>query len=242
VLTCLVLLLLGVAYVAARETSLFALRTVEVRGADPVTTGAVLGALARFDGESLVTLSTAEAERAAERVPTVRSVRLDRQFPNTLLVEVAQEKPVAVVRKGEEDAWLVAATGRVLGAVDRGTVEQLPRVWLPVDEDSPAVGGWLSNRQGAQAVRAIGKVPPTFPARVLTARGTTEVTLVLAGKTELRLGELRAIDQKLAAAAAVLRTLEREDADALAYLDVTLPTRPVGAPKSQLESRALGLA
>jgi cell division protein FtsQ len=238
-LAFLVVLLCGVAYLMARETSLFAVRTIDVHGADPGVAAEVRRALKSLEGESLVTLSTADAESAAERIPFVRSATLDRRFPHTLVVEVVAEEPIAVVRRGEDDAWLISRTGRVLGAVDRHTREELPRIWLPLDDDSLVVGGRLGDDQGAAAARALAAVPDTFPVPVFTARGSAdEMVLVLAGKTELRLGEMHDLERKLAAAAAVLRTLEQENSPPLAYIDVTLPTRPVGAVKSQLEGIA----
>jgi cell division protein FtsQ len=238
-LAFLVVLLCGVAYLVARETSLFAVRTIDVHGADPGVAAEVRRALKSLEGESLVTLSTADAESAAERIPFVRSATLDRRFPHTLVVEVVAEEPIAVVRRGEDDAWLISRTGRVLGAVDRHTREELPRIWLPLDDDSLVVGGRLGDDQGAAAARALAAVPATFPVPVFTARGSAdEMVLVLAGKTELRLGEMHDLERKLAAAAAVLRTLEQENSPPLAYIDVTLPTRPVGAVKSQLEGIA----
>lgn len=221
--------LFGLAYLAARETSLFALREVEVRGAGASVAREVRKALAPFQGTSLVSLSADEAVAAVERVPAVRSAEVDRHFPHGLRVDVVLERPVAVVRQGTEGAWLVASSGRVLGRVDPAARGRLPRIWLPVDEASPVVGRRLAASQGAAAVRAVAAVPKRFPARVVGARGTADdVTLVLAGKTELRLGELRNVQDKLAAAAAVLRRLDRERADPLTYLDVTVPTRPVG--------------
>src|SRR5438132_3851038 len=68
ILAGLVILLSGAgAYVAARQTSLFALRTIEVRGASPALEGRVRDALAPLLGKSLVALdSGAAAARVAK--------------------------------------------------------------------------------------------------------------------------------------------------------------------------------
>ncbi len=227
----------GLGYVAARETSLFALRTIDVRGASPEVAAAVRRALAGFEGESLVALDADEVRRAARRVPFVRGATVDRSFPSSVVVQVVEERPVAVVRH-REDAWLVGASGRVLGRVARGEREQLPRIWLPDDTPPLAAGRGLTEAQGAAAARTVAQVPEEFPVRIVAARGTADaMTLVLPGKVDLRLGDTANLERKLAAATAVLTSLDEERAS-LAYLDVTLPTRPVGGSNSQVEGSA----
>jgi hypothetical protein len=61
--------------------------------------------------------------------------------------------------------------------------------------------------------------------------------MVLAGGTELRLGEVGALPLKLAVATRVLLIMTASERAALAYLDVSVPERPVGGSTldSQLE-------
>jgi len=58
------LTVLAFAYLAARETSLFALERIEVRGAPPDVRAAVLKAADRFVGESLVAVDGDELVKA----------------------------------------------------------------------------------------------------------------------------------------------------------------------------------
>jgi hypothetical protein len=60
---------------------------------------------------------------------------------------------------------------------------------------------------------------------------------MLGNRTELRLGPGVAVREKLEVAAVVLEELRR-DRVRLAYLDVSLPERPVGYQKSQVEDLA----
>jgi cell division septal protein FtsQ len=227
---------LGLLYLAARQTSLFALRAVEVRGAPEDVARSVRAALEPLEGRSLVAIGEGDVERRLEALPSVLAASVDRDFPRTLRVTVRPERPVAVVRRAGE-AWLVAATGRVIRRVDRGSLERLPRLWLPRAGEELTPGTPLVDDDGAAAVRALAMLPAGFPARVAAARGTPDdLTLVLGGKTELRLGEASELRLKLEVAATVLRSLSGAERDALAYLDVSLPTRPVGADKPQVET------
>ncbi len=228
--------LAGLAYGIARKTSLFAVRTLDVRGAGAGLQTEIDAALAPFRGESLVGLDPAAVERAVETVPAIRSAEVERDFPRTLHVAVTTEKPVAVVRQGEA-AWLVSSSGKVLEAIDVGGHAWLPRVWLPPDAGALAPAKRLRAELGGAAVAALAVVPAAFPSRVVSASGSDgDLTLVLPDKTELRLGEALDVELKLAVAATVLTSLTAEERERLGYLDLSLPARPVGGPKTQVEA------
>lgn len=230
------LAVLALAYLAARETPLFALERVEVRGAPPDVRAAVLRAADRFVGESLVAFDGDELERTLEALPSVRSLSYDRAFPHTLRLLVRPELPAAVLRRGR-DAWLVSERGRVIRVVERAALPAYPRIWL-TGVPPPALGSVLADVDTALALRAIRALPRGFPVGVRTARAREEegLTLVLVQGTEIRLGEAAELPVKLAVAARVLASLPAGERAALAYLDVRVPARPVGADKSQLSS------
>jgi len=235
-LVLLAVALVGIAYAVARTTALFAVRTIEITGAPPPLERQLEAALSRFRGESLVGLDAGAVTRAARTIPAVRSASVDRAFPHTLEIAVQTEPPIAVARRGQ-GAWLVAASGKVLERIELGTRERLPRIWLPAGAEPLRPSEVLAADAGGAAAGALSLTPADFPARVLAARWTDAgLTLVLAGRTELRLGSAADVRAKLAAAAAVLRSLSPAERRALAYLDVSLPTRPVGADKSQVEA------
>jgi cell division protein FtsQ len=239
VLAACLALLCCIAYVVARQTSVFDLRTVDVSGAPAEVASRVEQALGRLDGRSLVSLDPAEAERIVERLPFVVAATADRDFPNRLRVDVRVERPVAVVRH-RDSAWVVSARSRVLEPAERGSLPGLPRVWLPARVAAPAPGTYLLDDHGGALVRALARVPAEFPLDVAAARGTaSDVVVVLRGsRMELRLGEAADLKLKLAVAATVLESLPDAERRALAYLDVSVPTRPVGAPNPQVERTA----
>ena len=87
-------------YLGARETPVFAVRTIEVEGVRPSVARRVGLALRPLEGKSLIKVRGGEVERLATALPSIASVTYDRAFPNTLRVRVEQEQPVAVVRRG----------------------------------------------------------------------------------------------------------------------------------------------
>jgi cell division protein FtsQ len=212
------------AYVAARETSLFAVREVEVTGAPPDVVGEVRTVLEGKVGESLVSLDAAELEQRLRRLPMVRSATVDRAFPRELVVVVAAERPLAVVREGAR-AWVVAASGRVVREIEPNGRPRLPRIRARVSEDVRP-GDTLAGpdvRAGLELLRAM---PERFPARILVVdAGDSGVDAVVSGWLEVRLGPPVDLRAKLVAAGAVLRSLSPEERAAVEYLDASLPGR-----------------
>lgn len=217
-------------YVVARETSLFAIRTVDVHGGSPRVDAQVRDALAQLLGTSLVGLDEAAVDRRVDALPTVVSVSFDRAFPHTLSLTIVPERPVAVVRRGAE-AWLVSARGRVMERLARPTLRpDLPRIWLG-SHAAVASGELLPPAEGGAAARAVGLAGP-FALRVGTASevGGTLVFQLRSG-LQLRLGEPGGVRLKVAVARRALGVLPL----GATYLDVSVPERPVagtGAPPS----------
>ena len=220
------------AYAAARETSVFAVRSVDVRGARPAVAAQVEQELAPALGQSLLAVDLERLRRRAEALPTVLAVSFDRAFPHTLRIVVTPERPVAVARQGA-GSWLVSARGRVMGKLERGARRGLPRLWLKRDVKIE-VGALLSG-DTASAVRAVAPLArKPLPGRVSLVRVTPdELTLVQRSGLEVRLGDASDLALKLAVARRILPAL----AGVGGYLDVSVPERPVAGQdlNSQVE-------
>lgn len=219
-------------YTIARTTPMFALRRVEVEGAPPRVAAHVRAALAPLEGTSLLAVDGAEINRRLAALTDVATARYDRAFPHTLRVFVRPEPLVAVVRRGAQ-AWLVSADARVIAQATARTKPSLPRVWLAASGE-PQIGAAITDRFGLRAVRALAlarRVP--FHARVRMVRVSAhELTFLLATGLELRLGDLRTVPLKLAVASRVLPELRAHGG--YAYLDVSVPERPVAGTNSKV--------
>jgi cell division protein FtsQ len=222
------------AYVGARESSLFAVREIDIRGADPAVAADARAALRGEVGKSLLELDSSALERRLATIPTIRSARLDRAFPHTLIVAVNSERPVAVVRRGAE-GWLVSSRGRILRTVQPGTFVTLPRIWLAKGGEF-VVGSTLPLDQGGRAAAALGALSGTAFARrvLLVQERADELTFVLRSGVELRLGDAGDLRLKLAIGQRIL-ALYGTGAPRGSYVDVSVPERPVADLNPQLE-------
>ena len=215
-------------YAIALKSSLFALEKVEIRGATPALSRQIDAVVKPLRGRSLVGLNGAGVEQAILAIPEVKTVRVDRAFPNTLRVVVAREHPVAVLRRSGE-AWVIAVSGKVVRPLRRGRGESLPRVWVPASL-AVSVGDPLADRGVRTAIRVLAKLQSyahsMSPTSVLVRNG--DLTLTLGSSTELRFGDASEGTLKLAVAEKILPDLASPPAGSIAYLDVSVPDRPVG--------------
>jgi cell division protein FtsQ len=215
------LLVFGVAaYAVARETSLFAIGRIEVRGGSPRLAAEVRQALAPVAGTSLVGLDGVAAMRRVEALPTVVSATYDRAFPHTLRVSVIPERPGSVLRRGA-DSWLISARGRVIQRLPQRADRRLPRVW--VAGSAPiSIGGTLSGGAGV-AARAVA-LAGTLGSRVASATYAKGLLVFhLRSGLEVLLGDTADVGLKAAVAAKALPTLPA----GTTYLDVSVPGRAV---------------
>jgi cell division protein FtsQ len=209
------------AYVVARETSLFAIDRIEVKGASPQVAGQVRQALSSVVGKPLVGLDGSAVLRQVDALPTVVSASYDRAFPHTLRVIVVPERPAAVLRRGPE-SWLVSARGRVIERLSANNLPTLPRVWLST-HTPVRTGAELSAAGTAIAARAVG-MAGAFAARVASASYTGgELAFHLRSGLELLLGNGADVALKVAVAGRVLTQLPPGST----FVDVSVPGRPV---------------
>ena len=211
------------AYFAARETSTFAVAHIEIAGGSPEVRQEVRRTLAPLVGSSLLALDGRSLERRVESLPAVVSVAYDRAFPHTLRLILVPETPVAVLHRGRQ-TWLISARGRIVAPVPPRTYPALPRIWVPHATEVVA-GEYVDPEHAGSAARALAlALAARFPARIATAAMTHGgLVFHLRSGVELRLGDPTDVRLKLAVARRALRGLSA----GTAYLDVSVPGRPV---------------
>jgi len=79
-----VVLFAGGLYAVARETSMFAVRSIQVEGASPALAAEIRSELTSLDGRSLVALNGDAVGRRVDGLAAVRTAVVDRAFPQEL--------------------------------------------------------------------------------------------------------------------------------------------------------------
>lgn len=218
-------------YLLARESSLFAIDRIEVRGGSPQVARQVDAALASFVGRPLVGLDGSGLLSKVDALPTVVSASYDRAFPHTLRVTVVPERPAAVLRRGA-DSWLVSSRGRVMERLPSSAASKLPRIWISTR--TPVQTGAEPTAAGAATAAHAAGLAGAFGARVDSVSYTDGLLIFhLRSGVELLLGGGNDVKLKVAVAERVLAILPPGST----YLDVSNPGRPVsgtGSPTSVL--------
>ena len=132
---------LGPGWVCARLSSLrlFRIETLQVSGNRTLASADVLATAGLRTGESLIGLDLAAARARLVAHPRVREASLRRRLPGTILVEIAERVPCAIVRADRD--YLVDADGVVIAAAVSGT-----RADMPVITGIETVAGALTAR------------------------------------------------------------------------------------------------
>jgi cell division protein FtsQ len=231
----LALLCLAVAVVLAplgywllANSSAFAVSDISVSGGGAIVSAEVRQAAAgAVGGRSLLQVDPGEVARAVERLPYVQSAVVDRAFPHTLSIRITTYRPAAAVKSGKS-AYLVSGDGRVLsvGVPEKSTLPVIRVV------DGLALSAGARVRQGsiATALDVLRSVPSAFTRQVGHLRKLTTddtgIVAVIGRGLQLRLGSSAQIDLKLRVAVRVLRSMQAATRSALAYVDVSVPSRP----------------
>ena len=215
-------------YLGARESSVFSVQSIEVTTEPSGQSRVVERALQPLAGQSLLEIDEDAIARRLERLPHVHLLGYDRSFPDGLQVTVSVERPVAVLRRANEN-WLVSGEGRVLRKLERRLRRPLPVVWIPRGLE-PEIGSLLRAEKPAKAVAALASMhgsAPGFVRRIwYVAEGDHGLTLVLRDQFEVRLGTASELPLKLEVARRVLEAIRSVGTPA-SYVDVAVPERPV---------------
>jgi len=110
------------------------LEQVDIEGVDPKMREELIQEYGLDRGPGLLSLRLDELKREMESHPWIRSVRLERRLPHTLLVEVEREVPVALVRT--DDLYYVNHSGEMFKKVSAADDMDLPVITGPSMEGS----------------------------------------------------------------------------------------------------------
>lgn len=83
------------------DQNLFTIQTVRVQGIERIDTATVITLSGLQKGESLIRLNKKEVAERIEGLCWVAEAKVGRRFPSTVVVEVTERKPIALVAIGE---------------------------------------------------------------------------------------------------------------------------------------------
>lgn len=124
------------------------LEEVDIRGVDPKLREEIIREYGLDANQSLLGLHLEELRQKMEMHPWIRSVRLERRLPRTLLVEIEKEVPTALARL--DDLYYVNRWGEIFKQATATDDMDLP-VITGISMEDPHLGADLK-----KAVEAVG--------------------------------------------------------------------------------------
>lgn len=220
-----VLVLVAVVALLVERSSLVALAEVRVEGTNRLDPAHVRAAADLELGTSTLRLPLDGARERVEALPLVASADVRRLDPLTVLIDVTERVPVAVVEAGASSVLvdadgIVIAEGREDGlAVIRISDGPVPQPGAPIAR-APAA---------ANAHAALAALPGPVRSLVASyvAEGPDELVLELLDGTLVRFGRADRVDEKARALGAVIEDLAGRTVE---LIDVRAPERPVVVP------------
>jgi cell division protein FtsQ len=222
------------AYRLVRQADYFRLRTVSISGYSTLSRQDILYLLALPAQASLFDLDLARMGARLERHPQIKTVTLQRRFPDTLKVTVRERvSQLAVVSGGQR--LVVDTDGVVLRPVVSEQDQALPRLLLR-HARALAPGMFLDQvevQRALELIKAYQASPVAEALRVVSLivedSGASRWTVTPDAFT-LRVGEGR-IDTQLLRLPPVLRYIRQQDL-AVRTVDVSFRQRVVVVPES----------
>jgi cell division protein FtsQ len=210
----LVLAILGGGIYVVWFSTWLAVEDIEVSGAQTVEPADIRARSGIDEGEPLVRVDLATAERRIGALAVVRSVSVTRQWPHDILISIEERVPIAVVEIG----------GRLRGMDADGVVFRdykkappgLPRVETAIGTTSAAL------KEAAQVISAL---PQSLSLLVDHVQVTTvdQISLVLKDGRTVFWGSAEESDTKAEVLTTLLATVQAP------FYDVSVPSKPTTA-------------
>ena len=207
----------------------FKVRTVTVTGNSRYTAEQIIAASGITEGENLMTLSRASAAQSILlELPYVQSVRVTRELPDSVRIDVTETEAVAVVRDASGGQWLLSAAGKLVEqagaqtAVDPAGLIQLEGVTA----EDPAAGAQLQTQDAAQAsaaqqlLTALAGTQLLDGVRSVNLEKVYDITLRYEDRFDVLLGGTDQLDYKVRYLEEIV--LNQLDATKTGTLDLTL--------------------
>lgn len=133
-------MLIVVAACLLSVTIFFKVQNIEVRGNDLYDAETVISASGIHSGDPLVTMNkSAIAGKIKATLPYVEQVRIARQLPGMVVLEIRESSAVFSVQDTEGAYWLVSFSGRILEQVEEAAAQTHPMI-LGITLKDPIVG------------------------------------------------------------------------------------------------------
>jgi len=219
----LIVVALLVGAVAFYRSQVFSVQDIVVRGAKQLTAARVTEIAAVPERATLLRMSTDDIEDRLRKDPWIESAKVDRDFPDTLVISIGERTPVAVVDGGGAELWLIDREGFWLGL---RSAEQTGSdlVIRDVEELDATAGRRTANEALRNALAMIGGISTELRqiTRVISAPTIDKTALITQSDVEIFFGSADDIEQK----DRIVRQILSDEQGRVVYINVRNVDRP----------------
>lgn len=187
-----VVVVIGIATLAALGSSLFAIDSVDVTGRRNADAAAVDAVVEDLLDTPVLLADTDAAERQLESIAWVESARVRTDFPDSATIELRERTPVATVRGNDGDFRILDEAGRVLDVIPGQPIEFVLITGPPIADLVP---GQFADSGLASAAAIVPKLGVSVRSRLVSMSTTpdgSDLRFVLTNEAganlEVRLG------------------------------------------------------
>jgi cell division protein FtsQ len=204
------------AILAVLASSLFGVRNIEIDGARYTAKSTLDAADDLVRGKSVFSLDLGAVEEVLKADPWVRDAQAKRRFPSTVVLDIAERKPIAWYLGADNQARMIDIDGRVI-TVLAGQPTAYTQI-TGIGPDLPA--GAQADDAYTAAAQVAASLPPEVAPLMLNmgVTGGTDLLMTLRTGTVVTFGRPTDLRSKMVALVLVLR---RTDPKSLNGIDLS---------------------
>lgn len=196
----------------------FRVATIEVNGAEKYSVEQILSVSGINKGDNILFIDKGKAAKIIKsNLPYLSEVVLEKDFPDTIRIQVAESRPLAVVEYDDE-WWIIDQTARILEKTDSyGAMEKIKVTGLSIQ--SVGIGEILVPAEDEQTkfnylidvLYAIQSTGIADGVHALDISNIANIMFEYLGRFTVTLGSGEDADNKIARMKSVFETLEDTD-------------------------------
>jgi len=226
----LLVILLAIAVVLFLRSDAFSIETVSIIGTERIDVGEIEQLASGIKGQNLLLFDRDELRQKIKLHPFVKDVDFKRSYPHTLVIDVEERNPIALVVAGN-GVVEVDEAGTFLRRFETWPASDLPVISGVVIPDTAGPGQPIDDPLLRKCLMLIQEAPPALLPIIgeIHINAIEQVSLMLTGGVEVRLGDAETWADKLKALVQLLadegyKQIEHE----VRYIDFTAAKPVIG--------------
>ena len=220
-----VILLIIFGSIFVYRSDLFHVNNVQVNGSAHLTSQEITSIAAVSDDSTLLRLDSKGIKERLEDNAWVQNAAIHRVFPDTIVIDITEREPGAVVKIKDSSNWVISTDGAWLSDATTDDWENAMKI-IDVSPSMPApISGAMCADGGINnALDILNSISDDLRSRIvsISAESSIKTSLNLVDGVTVAFGDSSDIEVK----EAVINSLLNEYEGRISYINVRVPTRP----------------